>query len=139
MISSFPTIHARFFIVLLTILGSMSVPAMVRSQDVAWKYPIAIVAAPSGEIYVADRQLPGIWRLADGKVTSFTGQRRNSVLRSMRFAAWRLTTTVNCLPVTVPPVRFTGLMSREKNRYRSHQVESESPWELPLTPTVTCW
>ena len=71
MISSFPTIHARFFIVLLTILGSMSVPAMVRSQDVAWKYPIAIVAAPSGEIYVADRQLPGIWRLADGEATEF--------------------------------------------------------------------
>ena len=35
------------------------------------KYPLSAVAAPSGEIYVADRNLPGVWLIKDGKLTSF--------------------------------------------------------------------
>ena len=35
------------------------------------QYPLAVVKAPSGEMYVADRNLPGIWKIADGKATIY--------------------------------------------------------------------
>ena len=38
----------------------------VHAQDSAFKYPISVAATETG-IYVADRQLPGIWVITDGK------------------------------------------------------------------------
>ncbi len=35
------------------------------------QYPLAVVKAPTGEMYVADRNLPGIWKVADGKATIY--------------------------------------------------------------------
>ena len=35
------------------------------------QYPVAVAAGPSGTIYVADRKLPGIWQLTDGKLEVF--------------------------------------------------------------------
>ncbi len=34
-----------------------------------WQYPIDVATDDSGTIYVADRRLPGIWKLADGEMT----------------------------------------------------------------------
>ncbi|MCA9069389.1 MAG: hypothetical protein KDA84_10720, partial [Planctomycetaceae bacterium] len=31
------------------------------------QYPLAVVGADKGPVYVADRKLPGIWKIADGK------------------------------------------------------------------------
>lgn len=33
----------------------------------AFQYPLAVVAAPDGTVYVADLKLPGIWQIKDGK------------------------------------------------------------------------
>lgn len=39
-------------------------------------YPLSVAAADKGPVYVADRKLPGIWSLENGKVTSyFTGSK----------------------------------------------------------------
>ena len=35
------------------------------------QYPLAVAAAEDGTIYVADRHLPGIWKIADGKESLF--------------------------------------------------------------------
>jgi sugar lactone lactonase YvrE len=35
------------------------------------QYPLAVAAAQDGTIYVADRHLPGIWKITDGKPTLF--------------------------------------------------------------------
>ncbi|QDT82677.1 hypothetical protein [Gimesia chilikensis] len=34
-------------------------------------YPLSVVAAEKGPVYVADRKLPGIWSIQDGKVSEF--------------------------------------------------------------------
>lgn len=35
------------------------------------QYPLSAAAGPEGQIYVADRNLPGIWKFADGKLEVF--------------------------------------------------------------------
>ena len=35
------------------------------------QYPLAVVAAEKGPVYVADRKLPGIWKITDGKAEVF--------------------------------------------------------------------
>jgi len=41
------------------------------------EYPVAVAVASSGTIYVADRKLPGIWQLKDGKLEVFvTGEKK---------------------------------------------------------------
>ncbi len=41
---------------------------MAGAQE-GWQYPIDVATDDSGTIYVADRRLPGIWKLADGEMT----------------------------------------------------------------------
>lgn len=41
----------------------------VNGQEM--QYPLAVVKAPTGEMYVADRNLPGIWKVADGKASIY--------------------------------------------------------------------
>ena len=36
-----------------------------------WQYPIDVAVATDGTIYIADRNLPGIWTLKDGKTEVF--------------------------------------------------------------------
>lgn len=57
------TILATGFIGLLVVITS---PAAAQMQ-----YPLAIVAAGSGELYVADRELPGVWRAEGGKLSLY--------------------------------------------------------------------
>ena len=54
------------------LLVAIASPAMAQMQ-----YPLAITAADSGELYVADRELPGVWR-ADGAKLSvyFQGSKK---------------------------------------------------------------
>jgi sugar lactone lactonase YvrE len=41
------------------------------------QYPLAVTASESGPIYVADRNLPGVWKMEDGKPTLyFEGSKR---------------------------------------------------------------
>ena len=35
------------------------------------EYPLGVVAGPNNTLYVADRNLPGIWKIEDGKATIF--------------------------------------------------------------------
>lgn len=42
----------------------------VRAAD-GWQYPIAVAAGADGTIYVADRNLPGLWTLKDGQSAVF--------------------------------------------------------------------
>jgi streptogramin lyase len=40
-------------------------------------YPLSVAAAPSGELYVADHHLPGIWLVRDGRISLyFLGQKK---------------------------------------------------------------
>ncbi len=48
----------------------------VLGQDAAnspaeFKYPLAATAAPDGVVYVADRNLPGVWKIEDGQKSVF--------------------------------------------------------------------
>ncbi len=52
-----------------TLLGLFA-PGLARAQQAAeLDYPLAIAAGPAGEIYLADRNLPGVWKLTEGKLT----------------------------------------------------------------------
>lgn len=44
-------------------------PGFTRAAEL--QYPLAIVAADDGTIYVADRKLPGIWKISGGKAEVF--------------------------------------------------------------------
>jgi len=47
----------------------LSIPTPGQAQQPpALDYPLAIAAGPAGEIYLADRTLPGVWKLTDGKL-----------------------------------------------------------------------
>lgn len=55
---------------LLTAILCCSVIA--RGQDVTeFQYPLSVAAAEDGTVYVADRTLPGIWKLKDGERSVF--------------------------------------------------------------------
>lgn len=47
----------------------LTLPALSHAQEM--KYPLSAVAAPDGSVFIADRNLPGIWKLADGKLEVF--------------------------------------------------------------------
>jgi len=48
------------------LLGCLTVAPAAEMQ-----YPLAVAAAVNGPIYVADRNLPGVWKVADGKLELF--------------------------------------------------------------------
>ena len=60
----------------------------VEAQDSAFKYPISVVATETG-IYVADRQLPGIWVITDGKtsIVHQAGKKFGTPLNAIRCLA----------------------------------------------------
>uniref|UniRef100_A0A7C2JYI1 SMP-30/Gluconolactonase/LRE-like region domain-containing protein n=1 Tax=Schlesneria paludicola TaxID=360056 RepID=A0A7C2JYI1_9PLAN len=41
------------------------------AADPAPQYPLAIAVAPEGAVYLADRNLPGVWKITDDKLTLF--------------------------------------------------------------------
>ncbi len=52
------------YILSLTLLFVLQAPAAAQMQ-----YPLSAAATESGEIFVADRYLPGIWKIKDGKIS----------------------------------------------------------------------
>lgn len=50
----------------LAILGLLLASSMLRAEDM--QYPLAAAVAKDGTIYIADRDLPGVWKWADGKL-----------------------------------------------------------------------
>ncbi len=57
-----------YFVLSILIIVGIGLP--VQAQDSGVKYPISVAATETG-IYVADRQLPGIWVIAAGKTSIF--------------------------------------------------------------------
>jgi DNA-binding beta-propeller fold protein YncE len=55
------------------LLISITIASTSSAQEVAteFKYPLAVAAAADGTVYVADRTLPGIWKLEGDKKTVF--------------------------------------------------------------------
>lgn len=49
----------------------LSVCSTANLSAADMQYPLAVVAADKGPIYVADRNLPGIWKITDGKAEVF--------------------------------------------------------------------
>ena len=60
--------------ILALLLAGLSVSASVAIADeasVGFLYPIGVAVAPNSEVYVADRKLPGVWKIAGGKPSVF--------------------------------------------------------------------
>lgn len=49
----------------------MAQPATAPAPTTEFQYPLAVVATPEGVVYVADRNLPGIWKIENGNRTIF--------------------------------------------------------------------
>lgn len=60
-------------------------PAVAQMQ-----YPLAVVGTEKGTVYVADRKLPGIWKIGDGKAeVYFQGEKTfRTPLNAVRCLAW---------------------------------------------------
>lgn len=56
---------------LVAILCLFSALASVRPVTAQMLYPLSAVAGEAGTIYVADRNLPGIWKIENGKLSRF--------------------------------------------------------------------
>lgn len=50
-------------------LGLVAIQAELRGADFA--YPLAVASASSGPVYAADRDLPGVWKIDEGKLSVF--------------------------------------------------------------------
>ena len=74
---------------LLLIIFNVSLAAQDQSPVATWKYPIS-VASSADAIYVADRQLPGIWLVKDGKAEVFfqADKKFGSALNAIRCLAF---------------------------------------------------
>jgi hypothetical protein len=71
-ISTKDPLPAQFSCLPLLVLFSIGLAlATPQLRGAELQYPIAVVATASGDLYIADRQLPGIWRLRDGKVEPY--------------------------------------------------------------------
>ena len=57
--------HGPWSVVLIILLSHEGFCIAQDSPD--WLYPLAVAATDDGTVYVADRQLPGVWKIADGE------------------------------------------------------------------------
>lgn len=53
--------------VCLFLIGCMAAPMACVGADEGMKYPLAVAVGKDSSVYVADRDLPGIWKYADNK------------------------------------------------------------------------
>ncbi len=56
---------------LMVLLVTTAVPIIGVLRGAELKYPIAVATSANGDIYIADRQLPGIWLLRDGTTSVY--------------------------------------------------------------------
>jgi len=60
-----------FVTALAIILPSCLVESSHADDATGFQYPVAVVAADDGTVYVADRNLPGIWKISEGTRSVF--------------------------------------------------------------------
>lgn len=56
------------FLIIFVLLAAMTANS-TRAADM--QYPLSVAAGKDGAIYIADRDVPGIWKIADGKLELF--------------------------------------------------------------------
>ena len=62
---------------LLCEIAALGIASFANAQEAALQYPLAVVADANGVVYVADLDLPGIWKVQDGKAEIyFQGSKR---------------------------------------------------------------
>jgi sugar lactone lactonase YvrE len=55
----------------------LAVSVLPRVASAQMQYPLSVAAADSGEVFVADRNLPGVWKIESGKLTRlFEGSKK---------------------------------------------------------------
>ncbi len=75
MLSRLPLDALRWMLSVVLAIASGVFPAMVAAEEM--QYPLALAVGKDGAVYVADRDLPGVWKFADGKLTPyFTGSKK---------------------------------------------------------------
>ena len=124
---------------LLVLLVTTAVPIIGVLRGAELKYPIAVATAANGDIYIADRQLPGIWRLRDGTTTVYYQAKKKfgTPLNAVR-----------CLAIDGDGKLLAG-DSATRDVYRFN-AEGEEPtalqpaglafrWELPSRQMAICW
>lgn len=67
----------RCFLCLILAVGSVSVAQDAAPAATEFNYPLAVTATADGIVYVADRNLPGIWKIENGqKSVYFQGSKK---------------------------------------------------------------
>lgn len=61
----------RFAAIVLTIASSSSAQEPQPDAPAGFQYPLAVAADKDGVVYVVDRNLPGVWKVTDGKAEVF--------------------------------------------------------------------
>jgi sugar lactone lactonase YvrE len=61
----------RFFFCLILAASSVSVAQEAAPAATEFNYPLAVTATADGIVYVADRNLPGIWKVENGQKSVF--------------------------------------------------------------------
>jgi sugar lactone lactonase YvrE len=92
------------------------------------QYPIAVAAAPDGKIFVADRNLPGIWKIENGKASiHFQGSKKfRTPLNAVR-----------CLFVDSQGVLYAGDSStREVYRFDNGQPQPLTKGEIGIPMAI---
>ena len=76
-------------------------------------YPVSVVADAAGNVFVADRELPGVWKVADGALSLlFQGEKKfGTPLNAVRCLA--LDHKESCWRGTVRREKFTASTPKE--------------------------
>ncbi|MCR9198301.1 MAG: NHL repeat-containing protein [Planctomycetaceae bacterium] len=58
-------------LLLFSVCAFLLSPVVFADESAEFQYPLAVTATEDGIVYVADRTLPGIWKIEDGKKSVF--------------------------------------------------------------------
>ena len=47
------------------------IPSQFPTESAPWQAPLDVAVGPDGSYFIADRKLPGVWRMKDGQTTEF--------------------------------------------------------------------
>jgi hypothetical protein len=108
------------------------------------QYPLSAAADESGAIYVADRYLPGVWKIEDGKLaTFFEGSKKyRTPLNAVRCVvldrsgALIAGDTATREVYRFDPSGFCGYPRRGASRSMWPMSKRRADW--PAIPTTTC-
>ena len=60
---------SRVLGLVLLLTGTMGAPALVTGED--FRYPLSAAVTKGGVVYVADRNLPGVWKVTNGSLSIY--------------------------------------------------------------------